>query len=102
MEQVQLINIQRLLEAAEYLERRERGNGRRGAGATASCGGSGAGVRNPCRGVREPLAKGIGASVRWWVAANAGAGAEVRGRAGRPSPRWWLGWEIFVEKGRRR
>lgn len=28
MEQVQLINIQRLLEAAEYLERRERGNGR--------------------------------------------------------------------------
>lgn len=33
MEQVQMINIQRLLEAAEYLERRERGNGgRRGAG----------------------------------------------------------------------
>lgn len=27
MEQVQMINIQRLLEAAEYLERRERGNG---------------------------------------------------------------------------
>lgn len=29
MEQVQMINIQRLLEAAEYLERRERGNGGR-------------------------------------------------------------------------
>lgn len=37
MEQVQMINIQRLLEAAEYLERRERGNGRRrGAGITGS------------------------------------------------------------------
>lgn len=68
MEQVQMINIQRLLEAAEYLERRERGNGgRRGAGLTAPPGGSGVGVRDPHGGARAALVKGIGARVCWWA-----------------------------------
>lgn len=51
MEQVQMINIQRLLEAAEYLERRERGNGGR-MGALRE--GNGAGVRSPQRGESDP------------------------------------------------
>lgn len=53
MEQVQMINIQRLLEAAEYLERRERGNG----GAWVPSKANGSGVR-PHRGARVTPEKG--------------------------------------------
>lgn len=64
MEQVQMINIQRLLEAAEYLERRERGNGgRRGAGITAAMGGVGLGSEIPAEWTLEEGSRG---GLCWW------------------------------------
>lgn len=97
MEQVQMINIQRLLEAAEYLERRERGNGG-SMGALRE--GDGSGVRSPPSGETDP-GEGIRASVCW---RDGGKSPAVRGwmkdRADESSGRWWVRWKVFAEWGR--
>lgn len=88
MERVQMINIQRLLEAAEYLERRERGNGgRRGAGTAALPGGErGWGQGSPRRGESGP-GQGGRSELGWWAGAVRGL---ARDGAGRSRRRRWL------------